>query len=226
MQESFFTLGVSPRVVRVLERRGITAPFAVQQLGLPAPSLASTSSRRRPRAPARHSHSGSRSSSGSPRLAAGRACTRTSAPVHVRLERQVEQGGARSSTREHSLAKFESGNVTTLVATDVAARGLDVDAITHVINFDPPRTGDDYVHRVGRTGRAGRRGTGVTVVLPGAADRRRQASRAPRPRLVVRGVRRPPARTPPPSAPRLSESGPVFLRRCSSVPGRGVPFAA
>jgi superfamily II DNA/RNA helicase len=52
------------------------------------------------------------------------------------------------------------------VATDVAARGLDVDDITHVINFDPPRSSDDYVHRVGRTGRAGRNGTGLTLVLP------------------------------------------------------------
>jgi superfamily II DNA/RNA helicase len=70
------------------------------------------------------------------------------------------------NARERSLAQFESGKVQTLVATDVAARGLDVDDISHVINFDPPRTDDDYVHRVGRTGRAGRSGTGVTFVLP------------------------------------------------------------
>jgi superfamily II DNA/RNA helicase len=70
------------------------------------------------------------------------------------------------NARERSLAQFEAGKVSTLVATDVAARGLDVDAITHVINFDPPRTDEDYVHRVGRTGRAGRSGTGVTFVLP------------------------------------------------------------
>jgi superfamily II DNA/RNA helicase len=70
------------------------------------------------------------------------------------------------NARERSLAQFGSGRVSTLIATDVAARGLDVDDITHVINFDPPRTADDYVHRVGRTGRAGRAGTGVTLVLP------------------------------------------------------------
>jgi superfamily II DNA/RNA helicase len=64
--------------------------------------------------------------------------------------------------------------VSTLVATDVAARGLDVDHITHVINYDPPRTEDDYVHRVGRTGRAGRSGTGVTLVLP---DQRTEVAR-------------------------------------------------
>jgi superfamily II DNA/RNA helicase len=78
----------------------------------------------------------------------------------------VMHGNMSQNARERSLAQFESGKVSTLVATDVAARGLDVDAITHVINFDPPGTDDDYVHRVGRTGRAGRSGTGVTLVLP------------------------------------------------------------
>jgi len=52
------------------------------------------------------------------------------------------------------------------VATDVAARGLDVEDITHVINFDPPEEPDVYTHRVGRTGRAGRGGIGITLVLP------------------------------------------------------------
>jgi ATP-dependent RNA helicase RhlE len=78
----------------------------------------------------------------------------------------VMHGNMSQNARERSLAKFETGKVSTLVATDVAARGLDVDDVTHVINFDPPRTHDDYVHRVGRTGRAGRTGTGVTLVLP------------------------------------------------------------
>ena len=70
------------------------------------------------------------------------------------------------NARERSLAQFESGRVSTLVATDVAARGLDVDDVARVINFDPPHSDDDYVHRVGRTGRAGRSGSGVTLVLP------------------------------------------------------------
>jgi ATP-dependent RNA helicase RhlE len=78
----------------------------------------------------------------------------------------VMHGDMSQNARERSLARFEAGRVSTLVATDVAARGLDVDAITQVINFDPPRTDEDYVHRVGRTGRAGRNGTGVTFVLP------------------------------------------------------------
>jgi superfamily II DNA/RNA helicase len=75
-------------------------------------------------------------------------------------------GNMSQSQRERALTQFESGRVSTLIATDVAARGLDVDDITHVINYDPPRGHDDYVHRVGRTGRAGRSGTGVTLVLP------------------------------------------------------------
>jgi ATP-dependent RNA helicase RhlE len=68
--------------------------------------------------------------------------------------------------RERSLRRFESGKVTTLVATDIAARGLDLDDVTHVINFDPPAEDKGYVHRTGRTGRAGRDGTAITFVLP------------------------------------------------------------
>jgi ATP-dependent RNA helicase RhlE len=68
--------------------------------------------------------------------------------------------------RERALSRFDAGKVRTLVATDVAARGLDVDDITHVINFDPPEEAASYTHRIGRTGRAGRGGVGITLVLP------------------------------------------------------------
>jgi superfamily II DNA/RNA helicase len=64
--------------------------------------------------------------------------------------------------REKALAAFEAGRVDTLVATDVAARGIDVSGISHVINFDPPADREGYVHRIGRTGRAGRTGVGIT----------------------------------------------------------------
>jgi superfamily II DNA/RNA helicase len=73
-------------------------------------------------------------------------------------------GDKSQGQRERALASFESFKVDTLVATDVAARGIDVDGISHVINFDPPADRDGYVHRVGRTGRAGRTGVGVTFV--------------------------------------------------------------
>jgi len=75
-------------------------------------------------------------------------------------------GDMSQSARERALSRFESGKVKTLVATDVAARGLDLDDITHVINFDPPGEAKDYVHRTGRTGRAGRNGKAITLVLP------------------------------------------------------------
>ena len=63
------------------------------------------------------------------------------------------------------MANFESGKVDTLVATDVAARGIDVPDVTHVINYDAPEDRDTYVHRVGRTGRAGATGAGVSFVI-------------------------------------------------------------
>ena len=86
-------------------------------------------------------------------------------------------GDLNQRQRERALAKFESGRATTLVATDVAARGLDLDGITHVINFDPPAEHSGYVHRVGRTGRAGRSGVGITLVLP---DQQADVSRVAR----------------------------------------------
>jgi ATP-dependent RNA helicase RhlE len=75
-------------------------------------------------------------------------------------------GDMNQRARERALERFEAGQVPTLVATDVAARGLDLDHITHVINFDPPADNKGYLHRVGRTARAGRNGTGITLVLP------------------------------------------------------------
>jgi superfamily II DNA/RNA helicase len=74
-------------------------------------------------------------------------------------------GDKSQAQREKALARFESGAIDTLVATDVAARGIDVAGITHVINFDIPGSRDDYVHRIGRTARAGASGTGVTFVV-------------------------------------------------------------
>src|SRR5215210_4243770 len=72
-------------------------------------------------------------------------------------------GDLTQPARERALERFRSGRSTTLVATDVAARGLDLEAISHVINFDPPEDDKGYVHRVGRTGRSG---SGITLVLP------------------------------------------------------------
>jgi ATP-dependent RNA helicase RhlE len=73
-------------------------------------------------------------------------------------------GNKSQRQRENALSRFESGAINTLVATDVAARGIDVSGISHVINFDPPHDHESYVHRIGRTGRAGRQGVGITLV--------------------------------------------------------------
>jgi superfamily II DNA/RNA helicase len=81
-----------------------------------------------------------------------------------RVQAVAMHGDKTQGQRERALASFETGAVDTLVATDVAARGIDVAGITHVINYDIPATRDDYVHRIGRTARAGARGVGVTLV--------------------------------------------------------------
>jgi len=79
-------------------------------------------------------------------------------------------GNKSQRQREEALTRFERGHVKTLVATDVAARGIDVEGISHVISFDPPDDHQAYVHRVGRTGRAGRAGVGITLVSPAERD--------------------------------------------------------
>jgi superfamily II DNA/RNA helicase len=90
-----------------------------------------------------------------------------------RLSRKLKSRGVRvealhgdmtQQARQRALARFESQKVDVLVATDVAARGLDLERISHVVNYDPPEDDKSYVHRIGRTGRAGRSGTGVTLV--------------------------------------------------------------
>ena len=90
-----------------------------------------------------------------------------------RLVSQLKREGVRATAmhgdktqaqREQALSRFESGKIDALVATDVAARGIDVDDISHVINYDAPEDREQYLHRVGRTGRAGRAGIGITFV--------------------------------------------------------------
>ena len=86
-------------------------------------------------------------------------------------------GGKSQGQRTRTLAAFEQGRLDALIATDVAARGIDVRGITHVINFDPPEDHESYVHRIGRTARAGRSGVGVTFVM---ADQAREVGRMAR----------------------------------------------
>lgn len=90
-----------------------------------------------------------------------------------RLTRQLEDAGIKAAAihgnksqgaRTKALANFKSGQVQILVATDIAARGLDIDQLPHVVNFDLPNVAEDYVHRIGRTGRAGANGQAVSLV--------------------------------------------------------------
>ncbi len=93
------------------------------------------------------------------------------------LEAVAMHGDKSQGQRERALARFERGDVEVLVATDVAARGIDIDDIAHVVNFDAPGDRDSYVHRVGRTGRAGRRGAGTSFVLTDQAAEMRRIAR-------------------------------------------------
>ena len=75
-------------------------------------------------------------------------------------------GDRSQSQREAALRGFKTGKTRVLVATDVAARGIDIDSVSHVINYDVPEAAEDYVHRIGRTGRAGQKGRAITLVTP------------------------------------------------------------
>ena len=90
------------------------------------------------------------------------------------VKAEAMHGDMAQRARQRALERFESGRMPVLVATDVAARGLDIDDIEHVINFDPPDEDKGYLHRTGRTGRAGKSGIAVTFVLP---EQQAEASR-------------------------------------------------
>ena len=90
-----------------------------------------------------------------------------------RLSKQLEQDGLSAAAihgnksqgaRTRALADFKKGDVRVLVATDIAARGLDIEELPHVVNFELPNVPEDYVHRIGRTGRAGLEGEAVSLV--------------------------------------------------------------
>ncbi len=79
-------------------------------------------------------------------------------------------GNRSQSQRDKALDSFKRGHVKVLVATDVVSRGIDIDDITHVVNFDLPNTPEDYVHRIGRTARAGRSGSAFSLLSPEEHD--------------------------------------------------------
>jgi ATP-dependent RNA helicase RhlE len=116
-----------------------------------------------------------------------------------KLSRQIHRAGFRATSlhsdrtqgqRQSALTGFRSGHYQVMVATDIAARGLDVENISHVINFDMPATADDYIHRIGRTGRAERTGDAFTLVTPDDKDMIRALEKImgkPLPRQTLEG---------------------------------------
>jgi ATP-dependent RNA helicase RhlE len=78
------------------------------------------------------------------------------------IEADAIHGNKAQNARQRALANFKNGNIPVLVATDIAARGIDIDDISHVINYDLPNVPETYVHRIGRTGRAGTSGTALS----------------------------------------------------------------
>ncbi len=97
----------------------------------------------------------------------------------------VIHGNKSQNARQRALNDFRDGSVRILVATDIAARGIDVPGISHVVNFDLPDEAESYVHRIGRTGRNGRDGVAVTLVDPSESAKLRQVERIIRAKLPV-----------------------------------------
>jgi len=112
-----------------------------------------------------------------------------------RLAKQLANAGFRAiglhgdrsqGQRRAALNGFKTGHFQIMVATDIAARGLDIDTISHVINFDMPDTADAYIHRIGRTGRAERTGEAFTLITPDDADLVRQIEKIMKEKLAQR----------------------------------------
>src|SRR5688572_28542096 len=97
--------------------------------------------------------------------------------AHDGITTDALHGNKSQNARTRALAGFKAGEVTVLVATDIAARGLDIDMLPHVVNFELPNVPEDYVHRIGRTGRAGLEGEALSLVGPEERDELRAIER-------------------------------------------------
>jgi len=130
------------------------------------------------------------------------------------------------SQREEALRAFSDGRARVLVATDIAARGLDIDAVSHVINYDVPAAPEDYVHRVGRTGRAGSHGQAISMVAPADESAMRAIERLTGQtvkRLSPKGLAVPALATSPVKSPARASSPRSSIR--SFRPRRSVSYA-
>ena len=105
--------------------------------------------------------------------------------VKAGIPAEAIHGNKSQNHRERTLAAFRSGEIRTLIATDIAARGIDVDGVSHVVNFDLPDEAESYVHRIGRTGRNGASGIAITMVDPSENAKLRAVERIIRMKLPV-----------------------------------------
>jgi len=138
----------------------------------------------------------------------------------ARLQKQIKNAGYKVTSlhsdhtqgqRQKALNGFKNGQFQVMVATDIAARGLDVDSISHVINFDMPDTADAYIHRIGRTGRAKRTGDTFTLVTPDDEEMIRKPEKIMEHKLERQTIKdfnyaapTPPRPAPAPRKPKLS----------------------
>jgi superfamily II DNA/RNA helicase len=137
---------------------------------------------------------------------------------------QALHGDMDQSARTAALEQFRKGEVTLLVASDVAARGLDIPEVSHIYNFDVPHHADDYVHRIGRTGRAGRTGTAITRSSPDRRKGRRRDRKADRPADPWMGSnRRHKAPRPPPRLRSREFRSARRSRRAQTAPTKATP---
>ena len=95
-------------------------------------------------------------------------------------------GDLTQQQRNFVLKKFREAKIQILVATDIAARGLDIEGVTHVLSYDVPRDVETYIHRIGRTGRAGEKGTAITLVTPNEIERLRRIERGIKKNISVK----------------------------------------
>lgn len=139
-------------------------------------------------------------------------------------------GNKSQNARERALAGFRGGQVRVLVATDIAARGLDIDDVTHVVNFDVPNEPESYVHRIGRTARAGASGTAVTFCAPDERGQLKDIERlirrplkAVESRVVVPAVGITQAKPQAPTKPKGEQPRPAAARVDSRSAAKGQP---
>lgn len=120
---------------------------------------------------------------------------RTADILQVQLERRgypvgLLHGDLSQRDRDRAMRRFADAHVRLLIATNVAARGLDIDDISHVINYDVPTTPDEYLHRVGRTARAGKSGVAITLITPAEILKLRDVERHARTRIEEASLER------------------------------------